>query len=82
MKSGPFRFDPTSAVGFGEMLIRGRIDAARSRVIHGARDRGASVVEWVVISALLVGIAAAVGTILLGKLKTKANSINLDTGTP
>jgi hypothetical protein len=82
MKSGPFRFDPTSAVGFGEMLIRRRIDAARGRVIRGARDRGASVVEWVVISALLVGIAAAVGTILLQKLKTKADSINLDTGTP
>ncbi len=50
--------------------------------MRGARDRGASVVEWVVISALLVGIAAAVGTILLQKLKTKADSINLDTGTP
>ncbi len=27
MKSGPFRFDPASAAGFGEMLIRRRIDA-------------------------------------------------------
>ena len=82
MKSGPFRFDPASAAGYGEMLIRGRIDAARRRVVRGPRDRGASVVEWVVISALLVGIAAAVGAVLLNKLKAKADSINLDGGTP
>ncbi len=82
MKSGPFRFDPASAAGFGEMVIRRRIDAARSRVIRGARDRGASVVEWVVISALLVGIAAAVGAVLLDKLRAKADSINLDGGAP
>jgi hypothetical protein len=82
MKSGPFRFPPTSAAGYGEMLIRGRIDAARSRVVRGPRDRGASVVEWVVISALLVGIAAAVGAVLLNKLKAKADSINLDGGAP
>lgn len=80
MKRGLLRFDPASAAGFGEMLIRRRIDRARGRQVNGLRDRGASVVEWVVISALLVGIAAAVGAILLERLKDKAQTINLDTG--
>ncbi|GAA3620159.1 hypothetical protein GCM10022223_41280 [Kineosporia mesophila] len=80
MKSGPFRFDPATLPGYGEMIVRGRVDRARARVIRGPVDRGASVVEWVVISALLVGIAAAVGLLLANKLKAKATSINLDTG--
>ncbi|MBT0772254.1 hypothetical protein KIH74_25135 [Kineosporia sp. J2-2] len=80
MKSGPFRFSPASVAGYAELIIRRRVDRARARQIHGPGDVGASVVEWVVISALLVGIAAAVGAVLLQKLRDKADSINLDTG--
>jgi hypothetical protein len=64
-----------------ELLLRGRIDSARGRFAGAEswRDRGASVVEWVIISALVVGIAVAVGAILLQKLRSKAQSIDLDT---
>ena len=40
-------------------------------------ETGASAVEWVVITALLVGIAVAVGAILLNTITDKANSIDL-----
>jgi Flp pilus assembly pilin Flp len=47
------------------------------RLAHARRgERGASAVEWVVITALLIGIAVAVGAIILQKLKTKADSLN------
>ena len=75
----PCRLDPSSPVGYAELLIRGRIDRARSRTVDTARDRGASVVEWVIISALLVAIAVAVGALLMNKLKAKADGLDLDT---
>lgn len=84
---GPSRLSPASPAGLAELLIRGRIDHARGAAGVDAaaggdrdwRDRGASVVEWVIISALVVGIAVAVGAILLAKLRDKANSIDLNT---
>ena len=51
------------------IVLRGRMARARS-------ERGASAVEWVVITALLIGIAVAVGGIILTKLQNKANSLN------
>jgi hypothetical protein len=74
-----YRLSPATPAGYAELLIRGRIDRARARTQGSARDLGASVVEWVIISALLVGIAVAVGGILLTRLSEKATSINLDT---
>lgn len=53
-----------------KIVLDGRLDRARRT------ERGASAVEWVVITALLIGIAVAVGAIILEKLKTKANSLN------
>ncbi|GAB6901760.1 hypothetical protein [Kineosporia succinea] len=79
MNSGPFRFPPGTLIGHTEMVVRGRIDRARARVIQGPADLGASVVEWVIISAVLVALAAAVGTALYNKIMAKANTINLDT---
>jgi hypothetical protein len=78
----PFRLSVSTPAGYAEMLIRGRLDRALGRSGDDRRDVGASVVEWVIISALLVAIAVAVGAVLLLKLQTKAESINLDTGTP
>lgn len=54
------------------LMLGARLDRARDD------ERGASAVEWVVITALLVGIAAAVGAILLNTIESKATSINLD----
>lgn len=51
-----------------------------ARVAHARRSQGgASAVEWVVITALLIGVAIAVGAIIMSKLQGKANSLNLDT---
>lgn len=73
-RQGPFLFGVGTPTGYAEMLLRRRVDRARA-----APDTGASVVEWVIISALVVGIAVAVGTILLTRLRNKANSIDFDT---
>ena len=51
--SGPL-LNPSTPLGFLELLVRGRIDRARNRTIDDPRDLGASVVEWVIISALVV----------------------------
>jgi Flp pilus assembly pilin Flp len=67
------RFSPASTIGFLELMLRGRIDRARN-----TDDRGASAVEWVVISAIVVAIALAVGLILQGALEGKADQIGSD----
>ncbi|MFD0905706.1 hypothetical protein [Actinomadura sediminis] len=40
------------------------------------RSRGASAIEWAIITALLAAIAIAIGGIILEKVRDKANSIN------
>jgi hypothetical protein len=48
------------------------------RTAHARRSQlGASAVEWVLISALLIGIAIAVGAIILAKLTGKAEDLDL-----
>ena len=50
-----------------------------THLLRARSDRGASAVEWVVITAIVVGIALAVGAILRELVMNKANSINLGT---
>jgi hypothetical protein len=76
---GPSRLNPATPAGYAELLVRGWIARARSRAIHGPRDVGASVIEWVIISAIVVVIAITVGGILMTTIRGKAQSINLDT---
>jgi Flp pilus assembly protein TadG len=65
-------FNPTNqALVLLKVLVEGRIQRARRS------QGGASAVEWVLISALLIGIAIAVGAIILAKLTKKADSIDL-----
>jgi len=59
----------TNQLRYLSIVLRGRMAKAHS-------ERGASAVEWVVITALLIGIAVAVGGIILTKLQNKANSLN------
>ncbi|MCA1983991.1 MAG: hypothetical protein ACXVDH_06650 [Nocardioides sp.] len=61
-----------SQVQFLATMLRGRIAKAQRL------ERGASAVEWVVISAILIAIAAAIGLILMNKLKGKADSLDLN----
>lgn len=49
------------------------------RLARARSEDGASAVEWVVITAILVGIAIALGATIKSLISDKANSINLDT---
>jgi hypothetical protein len=78
--NGPTRLSPASPLGYAELLVRNRIGQARQRVINGPRDRGASVVEWVIISAIVVGIAVAIGTALSSKLTSAVDNLDVTGG--
>ena len=65
-------FAPWTPLGFVELDLRCRIDRARA-----SGDRGASVMEWVIITGVLVALAAAVGIIIYRKIETAANGITL-----
>ena len=64
------RFSPATPLGFLELMLREHFHRART-----SDSRGASAVEWVVISAIVVGIAILVGAILQAALTDKANEI-------
>ncbi|QFG21797.1 hypothetical protein [Actinomadura sp. WMMB 499] len=40
------------------------------------RSRGASAIEWAIITAILAAIAIAIGGVIMTKVQDKANSIN------
>jgi Flp pilus assembly pilin Flp len=52
-------------------MLATRLAEARSR----DRERGASVVEWVVITTIVVVIAVTVGVLITNALTTKGNDI-------
>ena len=65
-------FNPNNpTVIFVRAMLAARIQ--RARRLEG----GASALEWVLISALLIGVALAVGKIILDKLTQKANDLDL-----
>jgi hypothetical protein len=68
-----FGADPATPLGFLVLLLHDR----RARLAASV-DRGASAIEWVVISALLIGIALALGLVIQRKVLNKADSLNLD----
>lgn len=68
----------TDRTGFGHptvdflmTFLRGRIQRVRS----GELDRGASAVEWVIISAVVVAIVGVVAAILNAALKSGATRV-------
>ncbi|MEU5883147.1 hypothetical protein [Spirillospora sp. NPDC047279] len=61
--------DPT--IAYLRALLGVRLDEARDET-----DKGASAIEWAIITALLAGIAIAIGAVILTKIRDKANSIN------
>jgi len=62
--------DPT--LNFMIVYLRGRI----ARVRNEDMSRGASAVEWVVISAIVVGIVAFVGFAIKSALKSKSTGVS------
>lgn len=64
--------DLTTPWGFLALELRRRFDRARS-----SRDLGASTIEWVIITGILVLIAAAVGAIIYNLVRNQAESITI-----
>ncbi len=64
--------DLTTPWGFLALELRRRMARARS-----APDRGASTIEWVIITGILVLIAAAVGAVIYNLVKNQADSIQI-----
>ncbi len=64
--------DLTTPWGFLAMELRRRFARARS-----SRDLGASTIEWVIITGILVLIAAAVGAVIYNLVKNQADSISI-----
>lgn len=54
-------------------------DRLVARIRRGDRELGASTVEWVVITALLVTMVLAVGLTLYAKITAKATDLDLTT---
>ena len=54
-------------------------DRVVARTRRGDRELGASAVEWVVITALLVTMVLAVGVTLYNKITAKATDLDLTT---
>lgn len=64
-------FGSDAALQYAWVSLRARI----ARVRSGELERGASAVEWVVISMIVVTIVVAVGFILMDALKTRAGDV-------
>ena len=66
------RYTPLApAVDYLRVVLGARLADARSR----DRERGASVVEWVVITTIVVVIAITVGVLITNALTTKGTQI-------
>jgi len=59
------------AVDYLRVMLSARLAAARSE----DRERGASVVEWVVITTIVVVLAVTIGIIITNALNKKATDI-------
>jgi Flp pilus assembly protein TadG len=67
--------NPGHLLGFTLMLLRDR----RARLI-ATSDLGASAIEWVIISGLLIILVLGIGVIITNKVTQKASSLNLGLG--
>lgn len=63
--------NPASPLGFLITVLNVRLDRTRS-------EKGASAVEWVIISAIVVAICIAVAGLLRAALEGKATDISND----
>lgn len=69
-------FTTAGPLNYAEAGVRLRV-AKASGLAQGG-ERGASAIEWVIISAVLILIAGVVGGILYAKISDKANSLDLN----
>lgn len=81
-RTGPHPALAALGAAFPEILLALTLfDAARSRVRGQAPDRG-DAIQWVIVTAIGAAIAVTVGTIIYGKLKSKATNIDVTTPGP
>lgn len=63
---------PLSPLGFVIAILRARVAAARN-----SHELGASTIEWVIITGILVLLAAAVGLIIYNMVTSQAEGISI-----
>jgi len=68
-------FTTPGPLNYSETQVRRQVAKVQGLALDG--DRGTSAIEWVIISALLIGIVAVVGGIILTKLTTAANDLKV-----
>jgi hypothetical protein len=76
MECRMFSLAATSPIGFAVLLLRERLARVRASDDRTAADRGASAIEWVVITAMLVVIAGAVFAVIYAKIISAAEAID------
>lgn len=69
-------FTTAGPLNYAEADVRLRMERAIELTRDG--ERGASAIEWVIISAVLILIAGVVGGILYTKISDKAESLDLN----
>lgn len=69
-------FTTPGPLNYAEVDVRRRMDKAAGLARSG--ERGASAIEWVIISAVLILIVGVVGGILYTKITDKATSLDLN----
>ncbi|MDM7831255.1 hypothetical protein [Cellulomonas edaphi] len=72
-----FSLSPLTPQGFMLMELRRRFARARS-----TEDLGASAIEWVIITGILVLLTAFVGKIIYDKVVASANNLDTDPAAP
>lgn len=77
-KGSSMFFSYAGPLNYAELALRSRIE--RAKQLGATGDRGASAIEWVIITAITIVIVGAVGTLIFNKLNAKANNLNLDVG--
>lgn len=58
-----------------ELILRSRM--ARARALGESGDRGASAVEWVIITSVLIILVGVVSAVLYTKIKSAAAAIDV-----
>jgi hypothetical protein len=69
-RSTAMHLSPSTPSGWLFLQLRARLDRVRNEP-----DRGASAVEWVIITAVLVAIAAALGVIIYNFVINQGESL-------
>ncbi|GAA0330807.1 MULTISPECIES: Flp family type IVb pilin [Actinoallomurus] len=63
------------------VYVRSHVEARIERLREDSeRSRGASAIEWAIITGILALIAITVGWVIFRRVKSAANKINVDNG--